>query len=127
MFLIYKQLLPGGVTVKQEYNAAGYQYQTIADSTIISEIKAMDDAGRVTQAAFVGGSKRSIEYTPERGFIKNIEVQNGLNKTLYSVDYGYSLRWELSVDSHNLKGGSPWVCLGLLLRSYRIPMSEQGI
>jgi RHS repeat-associated protein len=85
-------LLPGGVTVKQEYNAAGYQYQTIADGTVISEIKAMDDAGRVTQAAFVGGSKRSIEYTPERGFIKNIEVQDGLNKTLYTVDYGYSLR-----------------------------------
>lgn len=85
-------MLPGGVTVKQEYNAAGYQYQTIADGTVISEIKAMDDAGRVTQAAFVGGSKRSVEYTPERGFIKNIEVQDGLNKTLYTVDYGYSLR-----------------------------------
>jgi hypothetical protein len=75
-------LLPGGVTVKQEYNAAGYQYQTIADGTVISEIKAMDDAGRVTQ---------------------------------------------LNVDSHNVKGGCPWVGLGLLLQNYRIPRSEQGI
>lgn len=85
-------MLPGGVNVKQEYNAAGYQYQTIADGTVISEIKAMDDAGRVTQADFMGGSKRKVAYMPERGFIKNIEVLDGLNKTLYTVDYGYSLR-----------------------------------
>jgi len=78
--------LPGGVNVKQEYNAAGFQYKTIADNTVVSEIKAMDDAGRVTQAAFVGGSKRSVEYTPERGFNKNIKVQDGLNNILYTVD-----------------------------------------
>ena len=119
-------MLSGGVNVKQEYNAAGYQYQTIADGTVISEIKAMDDAGRVTQADFVGGSKRKVAYMPERGFIKNIEVQDGLNNTLYTLDYGYSLRGytksrlskysklnvdshhlKLNVDSHHLKNGWP--------------------
>ena len=105
-------MLPGGVTVKQEYNAAGYLYQTIADGTVISEIKAMDDAGRVTQAAFVGGSKRKVAYMPERGFIKNIEVQDGLNNTLYTVDYGYSLRGDtksrLSKYSNQSKDGHIW-------------------
>ena len=103
---MYKQLLPGGVTVKQEYNAAGFQYKTIADNTVISEIKAMDDAGRVTQAAFVGGSKRSVEYTPERGFIKNIKVQDGLNNTLYTVDYDYNLRGDTKSRQSNYYNGT---------------------
>lgn len=103
---MYKQLLPGGVTVKQEYDAAGFQYKTIADNTVFSEFKAMDDAGRVTQAAFVGGSKRSVEYTPERGFIKNIKVQDGLNNTLYTVDYGYNLRGDTKSRQSNYYNGT---------------------
>ncbi len=98
--------MPGGVNVNQEYNAAGFQYKTIADNTVVSEIKAMDDAGRVTQAAFVGGSKRSVEYTPERGFIKNIKVQDGLNNPLYTVDYGYNLRGDTKSRQSNYYNGT---------------------
>ncbi len=52
----------------------------------------MDDSGRVTKASFVGGSSRSVTYNPERGFIENITVQGAASQTLYTVDYGYTLR-----------------------------------
>jgi len=104
---MYQQLLPGGVTVQQVFNSAGFQYQTQANGTVISEIKEMDAAGRVVKASFVGGSSRSVKYTPERGFIENITVQGSGSQTLYTVDYGYTLRGDTkSRQSNYFNSGS---------------------
>lgn len=87
------QTLANGLMVGIDYQN-GYQqrmYQ-LPDNLELSRVQAMDAAGRVTRASFIGGSQRSVTYQPERGFIKKIDISGAGNGALYSVEYGYNNR-----------------------------------
>lgn len=90
---VKSQMLANGLVVGIDYKN-GYQqriYQLL-DDLELSRVEEMDAAGRITRARFIGGSQRSVTYTPERGFIKNISVSGAGNAPIYQVEYQYTDR-----------------------------------